>query len=78
MRFKLSDQKCEVTATIEVDDEKHPVHGYTACVDEADIRDSTTNPQDQVSPYDLREGQLERDGDRPTVHEDLPHDGMSS
>ncbi len=50
MRFSLSDAKCEVKVVIEVEDVKHPVHGYKACVDEADIRDSTTNRRTRFHP----------------------------
>ena len=50
MRFKLSDEKCSVTVTIHVDDEKHPPYGYRACVELADIRDTTTNRQTIFRP----------------------------
>jgi hypothetical protein len=50
MTFTLSDQRCSITVTIYVIDKKAPGYGYRACVQKADIRDTTAKRRNIIYP----------------------------
>lgn len=50
MTFTLSAQQCSITVTIYVNDVEAPIYGYRACVEKADIRDTTAKRRNVIYP----------------------------